>query len=435
MENLNKKILLLSTGDVNGAYEYIYKLSLVLKKQGYQVAMMVKDKTKADDFIIAYKPLQKTKTLLVRLFEKIKNEFINSKQESKIIFDSKYNFLSTDETNHNISAVDLINHIGFTPDFIFTGMTTNFINSTDLLAIQQLTKAQVYNIPVDMNHFTGGCHYTWDCDGYIKGCSNSCPAIVSEVGSNKARINFETKLKNAQLGNFKIIAGSGWTLDQSKKSKIYKNQNYIYNVNSLIDTELLNNKNRAFAKKIFNLQEDKFYILMGCQQANDPRKGFDYLLKSLKILENKLTPAQRQKIEVLIVSRSISNSFSEIPFTKKHIEYIKDYRLLSLLYQAADVFVNSSIEDAGPMMVSEALACGTPVVGFDMGVVCNMVINNYNGYKAILKDSNDLANGIFTIFNLDIEQHKSFSINAVAQVKEFSSMEYATDIFMEIIAN
>ena len=86
-------------------------------------------------------------------------------------------------------------------------------------------------------------------------------------------------------------------------------------------------------------------------------------------------------------------------------------------------------------MVSEALACGTPVVGFDMGVVCNMVINNYNGYKAILKDSNDLANGIFTIFNLDIEQHKSFSINAVAQVKEFSSMEYATDIFMEIIAN
>jgi hypothetical protein len=30
MENVKKKILLLSTGDVNGAYEYIYKLSLIL---------------------------------------------------------------------------------------------------------------------------------------------------------------------------------------------------------------------------------------------------------------------------------------------------------------------------------------------------------------------------------------------------------------------
>ena len=435
MENLNRKILLLSTGDVNGAYEYIYKLSLVLKKQGYQVAMMVKDKTKADDFIIAYQPLQKTKTRLVRLFEKIKNEFIGSKHESKIIFDPKYNFLSTDETNPTISAKLLIDQIGFNPDFIFTGMTTNFINSTDLLAIQQLTKAQVYNITVDMNHFTGGCHYAWDCEGYIKGCDDKCPAILSTIGKETARINFETKLKNAQLGHFKIFTGSGWTLEQAKKSKIYKDQENVVNINSLIDTAVLNNKNREYAKDIFNLDKEKFYILMGCQDARELRKGFDYLLEALIILEKNLTLAQKSKIEVLIVSRSISDSYSEIPFAKKHIDYIKDYRLLSLLYQASDVFVNSSIEDSGPMMVSEALACGTPVVGFDMGVVSNMVINGYNGYKAILKDSQDLATGIENIFKLSKIDYKNYSDNAVQQVEEFSSFNYAISCLKKIIVN
>ena len=431
-----KKILLLSTGDVNGAYEYIYKLSLLFKQQGFQVAMVVKDKTKSDDFIKAYKPIQPAiKNLIVRVFEKVKNKLIRSKEEPRIILDPKYSFFSSDEANHNISASSLLKQIGFTPDFIFTGMTINFINSTDLLAIQQLTKAQVYNITVDMNHFTGGCHFAWDCDGYIKGCNDNCPAILSEFGKETAKINFETKLKNAQLGNFKILTGSGWTLDQAKKSKIYKDQDSIVNINSLIDTTVLNNNSRAYAKDIFNLNKDKFYILMGSQNAGDPRKGFDYLLESLKILENNLTPAQKDKIEVLIVSRTVSDSFSEIPFAKKHIDYIKDYRLLSLLYQATDVFVNSSIEDSGPMMVSEALACGTPVVGFDMGVVSNMVINDYNGYKAILKDSQDLSNGIEKIYKLSENDYQKYSNNAVKQVEEYSTYQFAKDCLDKLLVN
>ncbi|MBY0487472.1 MAG: glycosyltransferase [Flavobacteriaceae bacterium] len=430
MENVKKKILLLSTGDVNGAYEAIFKLSFFLKSQGFQVAMVVKDKTRADDFVIRYNQTQpQTKSLVVRIFEKIQNKVLSKHKQHKMAFDPKYNFLSTDETSSTISAKILVDQIGFTPDFIFTGMTINFVNSTDLLALQQLTKAQVYNITVDMNHFTGGCHYAWDCDGYIKGCTDKCPAILSQVGKDKAKINFETKLKNAQQGNFKIIAGSGWTLDQSKKSKIYKNQEEFININSLIDTSILNNKSRAYAKEIFNLEKDKFYILMGCQHANDPRKGFEYLLESLKILEKKLTKEEKDKIEVLIVSRKVSESFSEIPFAKKHIDYIKDYRLLSLLYQASDVFVNSSIEDSGPMMVSEALSCGTPVVGFDMGVVTNMVINDYNGYKAILKDSNDLSIGIEKIFKLSEVDYQKYSDNAVKQVEEFSSLNEITKQF------
>jgi glycosyltransferase involved in cell wall biosynthesis len=423
MENVRKKILLLSTGDVNGAYEAIYKLSFFLKSQGFQVAMVVKDKTRTDDFIVRYNQIQpKAKSYLERVVSKLKSKLVTNKTKERIVFDSNYNFLSLDENSQNISAKSLIDQIGFTPDFIFSGMTIGFLNSTDLLEIQQLTKAQVYNITVDMNHFTGGCHYAWDCDGYIKGCTDKCPAILSDFDKERAKINFETKLQNARLGNFKIIAGSGWTLEQSKKSKIYCDQENIININSLIDTDLLNNKNRDYAKRIFNLDENKFYILMGCQNASEKRKGFEYLLESLKILEKNSTDEQKSRIEVLIVSRNVSDSFSEIPFPKRRIDYIKDYRLLSLLYQAADVFVNSSIEDSGPMMVSEALACGTPVVGFDMGVVSNMVINDYNGYKAILKDSHDLATGIEKIIKLSKHDYQKYSDNAIKQVEEFSSL-------------
>ncbi|MBF4470287.1 glycosyltransferase [Flavobacterium sp. HJJ] len=438
MENIKKKILLLSTGDINGAYEAIYKLAYFFIEQGHTVSMLVKHKTKKNGFIVQYlnepKSL-KRKSLLKRIFIKVKNKIIHKFKDKTepIHFDGKYSFISKDEASENISTKRIVSQIGFIPDFIITGMTDGFINSTDLLNLHKLTNAKVYNITVDMNHFTGGCHYAWDCEGYIKGCDEKCPAIIGKNGRDLAKINFETKLKNVREGRFEIISGSGWTLKQAQESKIYKEQKVFHNINSLIDTKLFNAKNRDIAKRVFGFESSKFYILAGSQNANDPRKGFPYFIEALKILEAQLTVHQKNKIVILVVSRDVPQEFEYLNFEKQKLDYITDYRLLVLLYQAIDLFVNSSIEDSGPMMVSEAMACGTPVVGFDMGVVNNIVINDYNGYKAILKDSNDLASGIKKMINLTTQEYTQYSKSANTQIQQYSSFEFATKIFNEII--
>lgn len=432
---MGKKILILSTGDVNGAYEAMYKVAHIIKNMGHEVVMCVKHKTKNEDFIKTYRHqhFSSNQGLLTRVISKIKNK-INPVQPPKALStDRKYSFFSKDELSENIHVESMLNIVGFTPDFIFTGMTIDFLNSTDLLNIYNATKAKIYNVTVDMNHFTGGCHFSWGCDGYIKGCDENCPAITKEDERVTAKNNFERKYENAKKANFQIIAGSGLTLKQAQESKIYKDQKTIYNVNSLIDTKLLNNKNKSIAKKVFSLADDHFYILTGAQNMEDPRKGFSYLLEALEILDKELPVEQKERIVLLVVSNSVNEEFNRVTFKKQKIDYIKDYRLLSLLYQAADIFINSSIEDSGPMMVSEALACGTPVVGFDTGVLTNMVINDYNGYKAPLKDSEKLAEGIKNIFELNKDSYKTFSKNAVKQVEEFSSYEYAEEIFKKIL--
>jgi glycosyltransferase involved in cell wall biosynthesis len=431
MEKIKNRILLLSSGDSGGAYEALYRLGKHLVFQGYQVKMLVKTKTKSDSFIILYSDVlrpYKRKSFFQRIIIKIKKEFFEKNEVEKVKYDRNYDFISTDETSVNVSATSILNLIGFTPNLIYTGMTDGFMNSTDLLNLQQLTKAQVYNIAVDMNHFTGGCHYAWDCKGYIEGCSSKCPAILNDEERNIPKINFETKLKNAKQGNFKVVSMSQWTVNQAKESMIYREQEEYLNINSLIDTTVLNSKCKNFAKQAFNLDEDKFYILMGCHYVNAKRKGFEYLVKALEILFKSLDDKQRNRVRVIIVSKENTSGFENILFEKQFIPFINDYRLLSLLYQATDVFVNSSIEDAGPMMVSEALACGTPVVGFDMGVVNNMVISGYNGYKAKLKDSEDIAIGLKTIFELSPEDYKLYSANAVKQVEQYSSINVVDKI-------
>lgn len=431
-----KNILILSTGDVNGAYEAAYKVAHIIKNMGHDVVMCVKHKTKNENFIKQYRHLSLSSAkanLLMRIVNKIKNK-ISPVEPSKVIStDMKYSFLSKNEASENIHIESMLKIVGFTPDFVFTGMTIDFLNSTDLLNIYNATKAKIYNITVDMNHFTGGCHYSWGCEGYIKGCDKYCPAITKEHEKITAKNNFERKYENAQKANFQIIAGSGLTLLQAQNSKIYKSQKTIHNINSLIDTKLLNSKNKSIAKKVFSLSNDCFYILTGAQNMEDPRKGFSYLLQALEMLDRELPMQKKEKIVLLVVSNSVNKEFGRVTFKKQKIDYIKDYRLLSLLYQAADLFINTSIEDSGPMMVSEALACGTPVVGFDTGILTNMVIDDYNGYKAPVMDSRKLAEGIRKVFELNKDDYESFSKNAVRQVEEFSSYEYAEEIFKQIL--
>ncbi len=431
-----KNVLILSTGDVNGAYEATYKVAHIIKNMGHDVVMCVKHKTKNDNFIKPYRhlaPSSAKPNLLMRFVNKIRNKISSVKPSKVISTDMKYSFLSKNESSENIHIESMLKIVGFTPDFVFTGMTIDFLNSTDLLNIYNATKAKIYNITVDMNHFTGGCHYSWGCEGYIKGCDEYCPAITKENEKITAKINFEKKYENAQKANFQIIAGSGLTLLQAQNSKIYKSQKTIYNINSLIDTKLLNSKNKSIAKKVFYLSNDCFYILTGAQNMEDPRKGFTYLLQALEILDRELPTEKKEKIVLLVVSNRVNEEFDRVTFKKQKIDYIKDYRLLSLLYQAADLFINSSIEDSGPMMVSEALACGTPVVGFDTGILTNMVINDYNGYKAPVTESRKLADGIRKVVELNKDAYENFSKNAVKQVEEFSSYEYAEEIFKQIL--
>jgi len=431
-----KKVLVLSTGDVNGAYEAAYKVAHIIKNMGHDVVMCVKDKTKNENFIKSYRhlyPSSAKSNLLMRTVNKIKNR-ISPLQPSKVIStDRKYSFFSKNESSENIHIESMLKIAGFTPDFVFTGMTIDFINSTDLLNLYNATKAKIYNITVDMNHFTGGCHYSWGCEGYIKGCNENCPAIIKQDEKITAKNNFEKKYENAQKANFQIIAGSGLTLLQAQNSKIYRNQKTIYNINSLIDTKLLNSGNRSIAKKVFFLSNDCFYILTGAQNMEDPRKGFSYLLQALEMLDRELPLEKKEKRVLLVVSNTVNEEFNRVTFKKQKIDYIKDYRLLSLLYQAADLFINSSVEDSGPMMVSEALACGTPVVGFDTGILTNMVIDDYNGYKAPVTDSRTLADGIRKVLELNKDAYENFSKNAVKQVEEFSSYEYAEEIFKQIL--
>jgi glycosyltransferase involved in cell wall biosynthesis len=125
--------------------------------------------------------------------------------------------------------------------------------------------------------------------------------------------------------------------------------------------------------------------------TQNPRKGFDLLLSGVEELE---TSVAGQKPELAVFGNSETSEEPVSAFRTHYLGQFSDDESLALLYSAVDVFVAPSREDNLPLSVQESLACGTPVVAFNVGGMPDMIRHQSNGYLVDPYDSEDLAAGI-----------------------------------------
>ena len=72
------------------------------------------------------------------------------------------------------------------------------------------------------------------------------------------------------------------------------------------------------------------------------------------------------------------------------------------LYAVSDLFVTPSLQENLPNTLMEAMACGTPCVGFETGGIPEMIHHRINGYVAQYRNADDLARGIrWVLFEAD----------------------------------
>ena len=157
-------------------------------------------------------------------------------------------------------------------------------------------------------------------------------------------------------------------------------------------------------------------------------------LEGLKANHNGLI----QNSELIIFGKCNENSIlSRLPVPFHYKGFIKDSNELTKLYNVADIFAMPSVDDNLPNMVLESLACGTPVVAFEMGGLPDMISNDENGFLAEYRDPSSLANGINYFFQ-NRHQMEMFSDRARQKAEtEFSVKKVAkqyADLYQEMLA-
>ena len=106
-------------------------------------------------------------------------------------------------------------------------------------------------------------------------------------------------------------------------------------------------------------------------------------------------------------------------------------------YQSADIFVLPSYTDAGgpPLVFMEAMACGLPVIGTDVGGIPEGIENGVNGFIVPPGNVDELIKKL-NILLKDENLRKKFGNNSLKKIHENSmtlekKTEKLTNLYQE----
>ncbi|MFZ2322421.1 MAG: glycosyltransferase family 4 protein [Ignavibacteriaceae bacterium] len=302
-----------------------------------------------------------------------------------------------------------------------------FLSLSSLNKIGKLNKPIVWTLH-DMWAFTGGCHYSSGCDRYIDHCSN-CPSLLFKSDNDLSNKIFDKKRKLFDNLNLTIIACSNWLAQETSKSRLLSGKNII-TIPNPIDTDLFKPINKIKAKEYLELSLTKKFVLIGAMNLKDERKGFRYLIDSLNIIRN-LKIKNKLELELIVFGKLDESTLNKIPFKVHQLGKLKNENEIVMAYNAADVYVAPSLEDNLPNTVMEAMACGVPVVAYNVGGIPDMINNGDNGILAELKSAEELAKGIYLILS-DAVLHKRFGISAREKVLNNFNQKLVAEKYLEV---
>ncbi len=412
-----KVLIINKSATKGGAAIAAFRLFKALKSFGVDVNMLVEEKSDIEEVIsLSDNWLNEKKTFIRFVKERI--YFLPHEKNKEVRFQFSPAKAGIAIHNHPLVQEADIIHLHW--------INHGFLSLKTMNLLFQLGKPVVWTLH-DMWAFTGGCHYAGHCSNYKKECMQ-CPMLKNPSQNDISNTLFHHKKKLYDYHNIHPVTCSQWLQQEAMQSTLLqdKKTNAIANP---IDTDVFKPQNKTTCQQHFNLPTNKKLLLFGAANINDKRKGIQFLLNALQRLSDN-HPELKDEVELIIFGKSNAEFLSQFPFTTHNLDYVSSPEEIVMIYNSADAFVLPSLQDNLPNTVMESLACGTPVIAFNIGGVPEMVKNNFNGYLVEKENEADLSQQIFqALYHKHPEQLQN---NARQFVLEHYSQEKIASQYVQL---
>ncbi|HEU0046046.1 MAG TPA: glycosyltransferase family 4 protein [Nitrososphaera sp.] len=377
------KILHLSTFDVTGgAARSAYRIHSGLRRLGYDSQMFVAGRKSHDPTVTVF---ARSKRVLPRLERALRRRRIKRPMARYPALRSNSYEIFTD--NRTIYGSDVVTQLPAC-GVIHLHWIANFIDYSSFFGA--VNKPMVWTLH-DMNPFTGGCHYDNGCGKWRNGCGG-CPQLASDKHNDLSRQIWRRKekiFKQIEKDQLHIVVPSEWMAREVKHSPIL-GQFPVTIIPYGLDLDCFASRDRTVSRNVLGVPLEARVMLLLGDSLKNKRKGFGLLSEILIGLKD--VP------RLVVISVGGDHLPLEVNVPHVHLGFIESERILSLVYSAADVFVVPSLQDNLPNTVLESLACGTPVVGFDVGGIPELVRPEVTGTLVPRGDIKALCGAIKNLF-------------------------------------
>ena len=415
------RVLLINTSErIGGAAIAAGRLMESLKNNGIKAKLLVRDK--------------QTDEISVVGLEKNWRHIVQFVWERFIIWKANH------FKKNNLFAVDIANcgtDITTLPEFKQADVihlhwiNQGMISLKVIQKIQQSGKPMVWTMH-DMWPCTGICHHSRECNNYQTECGH-CPYLYGG-GSDRDLSNrvFKKKMKIYKSSPIIFVACSKWLRERALGSALLAGQTVV-TIPNPINVNLFHPQDKKDARTKSMLPLQGKLMLFGSVKVSDKRKGIDYFIESCNMLYEKY-PELKDQLSVVVFGNQSETLQHSIPFRIFPMNFINNDHDLVNLYNAVDLYVTPSLEENLPNTIMEAMACGVPCVGFNVGGIPEMIDHLHNGYVAQYKSSEDFANGIYWLLtNPDYEEiSEQASHKAAVNYSEGSVAKRYIEIYNKI---
>lgn len=225
-----------------------------------------------------------------------------------------------------------------------------------------------------------------------------------------------------EVDNLTVVCPSRWLYEASKASKLfgrYRHELIPYSLN----TEVFKPRSTSEIRQSLGLNKHKKILLFVATHLGHIRKGLRHLIEALNILEGQVNT---NNLQLAVVGNGRPAS---LPENMDVIELgrIPDEAKMAEVYAAADIFILPSEQDNLPNTVLESLSSGTPVVGFEIGGIPDMVSDSSLGCLGRNIGPEDLAAAIKEAISTDFDRdhirkvaHERYQ--PIVQAKAYSTL-------------
>lgn len=415
------RVLLINTSErIGGAAIAATRLMESLKNNGIKAKLLVRDKQTDEISVVG---LEKNWLHIVKFV-----------WERFIIWKANH------FKKNNLFAVDIAScgtDITVLPEFKQADVIHLHWINQGMLSLKTIRKIQQSGKPIvwtmhDMWPCTGICHHARECTNFQTECHH-CPYLY-KGGSDKDlsyRV-FKKKMKLYKSAPIIFVTCSNWLREKALSSALLAGQTVI-TIPNPINIALFQPHDKKEARSKCMLPATGKLILFGSVKVSDKRKGIDYLIESCKILNEK-DPQLKEQLSVVVFGNQSEKLQNNLPFRIFPLNFINNDHDLVNLYNAVDLYVTPSLEENLPNTIMEAMACGVPCVGFNVGGIPEMIDHLHNGYVAEYKSSEDFANGMhWLLTNPDYKQISEQACHkAVASYSESNVAKRYIEIYNKI---
>ncbi len=271
----------------------------------------------------------------------------------------------------------------------------------------------------DESFITGHCSCTLGCNNWQQGCGQ-CPDLKVFPSINYDNTSAVLTQKKKWILELQpiIVAPSNWLADRVRKA--YPTLLNLHVIPNGVDTQIFCPMDKTIARKELGFPLEQTLVLFVAEfSTTNPFKGGE-------IVRSLIADPEYEFVQFVTVGGDSSSAFSN------HIAfpYVYDEKRLSQLYAACDVLLYPTRADNLPLVVLEAMACGTPVIASAIGGIPEIISSTSLGF--LVEEywlENRFKSQLNYFMTLSLTEKQNLQINIVQHIKNNFSLVSMIDSY------